>query len=201
MRKLYFLSTLVLTLLAGYTALSQDFSNKGKDFWLGYGYHQIMSTNNAQDMVLYFATDQVTTVTVTIPGTGYFVTYSNIPANTIFTSAPLPKAGGTDARLNSQGLFNRGVHIVADKPIVAYAHVYTLNVSGATILFPTNTLGKEYYSVNYRNFSNTGNANCWFYVVAADTGTTTVEIVPSASTIGGWVAGNTYTVNLAEGRI
>jgi gliding motility-associated-like protein len=201
MRKLYFLSTLVLAVLGCKTAFTQDFSNKGKDFWLGYGYHQLMAGGNNQDMVLYFATDQVTTVTVSIPGTGYSVTYPNIPANTIFTSAPLPKSGGQDARLTSQGLFNRGVHIVADKPIVAYAHIYTVNVSGATLLFPTNTLGKEYYSINYTNISNTNNSNGWFYVVATDTGTTTVEIVPSANTTGGWIAGNTYTVTLTQGQI
>lgn len=201
MRKLHFLSTLVLAVLGGKAALAQDFSNKGKDFWLGYGYHQLMSGNNNQEMVLYFATDQVTTVTVSIPGTGYTVTYANIPANTIFTSAALPKSGAQDARLTSQGLFNRGVHIVADKPIVAYAHVYTANVSGATLLFPTNTLGKEYYSINFTNVSNSANSNGWFYVVACDTGTTTVEIVPSANTTGGWIAGNTYTVTLTQGQI
>jgi gliding motility-associated-like protein len=206
MRKFYFLSTLVLTILHCSKSYAQDFSNKGKDFWLGYGYHQIMSGGNNQELVLYFATDQVTTVTVSIPGTGYSVTYPNIPANTVFATPPaagggIPKSGPQDARMTTQGLFNRGIHIVADKPIVAYAHIYTQNVSGATILFPTNTLGKEYYSINYRNISNTNNSNCWFYVVATDTGTTRVEITPSANTTGGWVAGTTYTVSLTQGEI
>ena len=52
----------------------QDFSNKGKDFWVAYGYHQVMSNGNGQEMVLYFATDQVTNITITIPGTGMFKT-------------------------------------------------------------------------------------------------------------------------------
>ena len=59
---------------------AQNFSNKGKDFWVGYGYHQVMINNNSQDMVLYFATDQITTVTVSIPGLAYSQTYANIPA-------------------------------------------------------------------------------------------------------------------------
>ncbi len=206
MRKFYLLSTLVLTILIGSTSYAQDFSNKGKDFWLGYGYHQLMSGGNNQEMVLYFATDQVTTVTVTIPGTGYTATYPNIPANTVFATPPsgaggIPKSGAQDARMTTQGLFSRGIHIVADKPIVAYAHIYTSMVSGATILFPTTTLGKEYYSINYRNISNSNNSNCWFYVVACDTGTTTVEITPSGNTTGGWIAGTTYTVTLTQGQI
>src|SRR5215813_13802023 len=81
---------------------SQDFSNKGKDFWVGYGLHCRMlppSGTNTQDMVLYFATDQVTNVTVSVPGSGYTQTYSNIPADTIFETQPIPKTGAQDARL------------------------------------------------------------------------------------------------------
>lgn len=192
-------------MLAGGGVVAQDFSNKGKDFWVAYGYHQIMTaaTNtNLQEMVLYFATESVTTVTVSIPGLGYTQTYSNIPANTVFTSNPIPKVGAQDARLlaESSGPENKGIHIVADHPIVAYAHIYNANVSGASILFPTATLGKEYYSVNYTNISNTPNANCWFYVVACDTGTTTVEITPSAQTIN-HPAGVPFTINLTQGQV
>ena len=157
---------------------------------------------NGQQMVLYFATDQVTTVTVSIPGSGYSQTYSNIPANTIFTSNPLPKAGAQDARLLTETTApqDKGIHIVSDKPIVAYAHIYNMSVSGASILFPTPTLGKEYYSINYTNISNTGNSNCWFYVIACDTGTTTVEIIPSANTLTR-PAGVPFTVTLTQGQV
>jgi IgGFc binding protein len=182
-------------------SFAQNFSNKGKDFWVGYGYHQVMVNGNGQDMVLYFATDQVTTITVSIPGLGYTQTYANIAANTIFTTPILPKTGVNDARLLVEGLSNKGIHIVSTKPIVAYAHIYNASVSGACVLLPTTTLGKEYYSINYTNNSNSTNANSWFYVVAADTGTTNIEIVPSANTTNGWTAGNTYTVTLTEGQI
>jgi gliding motility-associated-like protein len=153
-------------------------------------------------MVLYFATEAVTTVTVTIPGLGYTQTYPNIPANTVYTSLPIPKGGAFDARLLTESITpdNKGIHITSDKPIVAYSHIYNNSVSGASILFPTNTLGKEYYSVNFTNISNTTNANCWFYVVAADPGTTTVEITPSAATLNR-PAGVPFTVNLTQGQV
>jgi hypothetical protein len=201
MKKFYLASTLVLSILLGISAHSQDFSNKGKDFWVAYGYHQIMTAGNAQNMVLYFATDQVTTVTVTIPGIGYSVTYPNIPANTVFASGAMPK-GSPDARLLTESLSpeNKGIHITSDKPIIAYAHIYNGSVSGATILFPTNTLGKEYYSVNFTNNSNSNNSNCWFYVIAADTGSTTVEITPSATTQY-HAAGVPFQVTLTQGQV
>ena len=152
-----------------FNAKAQDFSNKGTDFWVGYGLHCSMFQNNSggtQDMVLYFATEAVTNVTVTIPALGYSKTYNNIPANTIFTTSVLPKTGTQDARLIQEGISNKGIHVTSDKPVVAYAHIYNGNVSGATLLFPTPTLGKEYYSINFEQHSNEGNSNCFFYATA-----------------------------------
>lgn len=188
-------------MLTNLYSFAQDFSNKGRDFWVGYGYHQVMTTNNAQEMVLYFATEAPTNVTVSIPGLGYSVNYS-IPANTVFTSNPLPKAGVQDARLLNESATpeNKGIHITSDQPIVAYAHIYNQSVSGATILFPTNTLGREYYSINFQNRANTVNANAWAYVIAADTGTTTVEIIPSQPTLNR-PAGVPFTVQLTQGQV
>ena len=205
MRKLYLHCTLVLAMaFIGRGSYAQDFSNKGKDFWVGYGYHERMlqatPPGGSQDMVLYFAAEQTANVTVSIPAFGYTASYV-VPANTVITSAPLPKTGAQDARLLNEGLSDKGIHIVSDRAIVTYAHVYNQSVSGATILFPTNTLGKEYYSVNFKNWSNTNNANSFFYVVATDTGTTRVEITPSANTTGGWVAGNTYSITMTQGQI
>lgn len=197
MRKLLILAFSILTIN---NLAAQDFSNKGKDFWVGYGYHERMAANS-QDMVLYFATDQVTNINISIPALGYSQNITTPAGNNIITSAIIPKAGGADARLLTEGLSNKGINITSDQPMVAYAHVYNSSVSGATILFPKNTLGKEYYSVNFKNTSNTNNANCWFYVIATDTGTTTVEITPTGNTTGGWIAGNTYTVNLTQGQI
>src|ERR1044071_8683690 len=136
MRKSHLLLSPIIFLMASLMCHAQDFSNKGKDFWVGYGLHCRMlqpSGTNTQDMVLYFATDQVTNVTVSVPGTGYTQTYPNIPANTIFTTNAIPKTGSQDARLISEGILNKGIHIEADKPIVAYAHIYNGSVSGATV--------------------------------------------------------------------
>ncbi len=189
---------------------AQNFSNKGKDFWVGYGYHARMKQNtngslNEQDMVLYFATEGITTITVTIQiGAGNIWTrsYTSGPNPTIITSDAIPKSGIFDARLTDESTLpeEKGIHITSDKDIVAYAHVYNSNVSGATILFPTNTLGKEYYSINYKNVSNEEDSNSWFYIIATDTGTTSVQIVPSANTIY-HQAGDTFVVNLQQGEI
>ena len=205
----HFILTLSIFLFSN-ELIAQNFSNKGRDFWVGYGYHVRMKTNqngalNVQDMVLYFATEGVTNITVTIgpPNSPLWTrTYTSGPTATIITSDLIPKSGVEDARLTDESTLpdEKGIHITADKDIVAYAHIYNSSVSGATILFPTNTLGKEYYSINYKNISNDENSNCWFYVMATDTGTTSVQIIPSANTIY-HQAGDTFVVNLQQGEI
>lgn len=202
MKRLHAAFSCLLLFFAGMVT-GQDFSNKGTDFWVGYGLHSRMlagANGGSQDMVLYFATEAVTNITVSIPGVGYSQTYTNIPANSIFTTAPLPKIGSQDSRLFQEGVSNKGIHITATKPVVAYSHIYNTSVSGATLLFPTNTLGKDYYSINFEQHSNEGNSNAFFYAVATDTGTTTIEVIPSANTQT-MVAGQTYLFNLSQGQI
>src|SRR6266498_2997739 len=106
MRKIHRSVTLLIAILTVIFVDGQDFSNKGRDFWVGYGYHQVMNGGgNVQNMVLYFATDVATTVVVTIPSNGYTATY-NVPAGTVVASNPIPKAGPQDARLLNEGVYN-----------------------------------------------------------------------------------------------
>ncbi len=189
--------TLILISLA-FSSIGQEFSNRGKEFWVGYGYHQIMTTTNSQDMVLYFSADAAATVIVDIPGIGWTKTYS-VAANSVVVSDPMPKTVSQDATLKSEGISSKGIHITSTQPIVAYAHISATPASGATLLFPVNTLGQDYYSVNFKQLSNASNSNSWAYVVATEDNTT-VEITPSANAINHNV-GIPFTVNLNKGQI
>jgi len=69
----------------GMAAFSQDFSNKGKDFWIAYANHVRMYTMQAgqQDqMSLYITSDVNTSGVVEIPGIGYSESFT-IVANQI----------------------------------------------------------------------------------------------------------------------
>ena len=207
MKKILFLLCSILILGIG-QSYSQDFSNKGTDFWLGYGYHVNMSNNalgnanggGTQEMILYFTSDKNATVTVEIPGVGYTQTYT-VLANQVTVSNPLPKTGAQDSRVSTYGKLNRGIHLTSDVPIVAYCHIYNSSVSGATLLFPTNTLGKEYYSVNYTQSSNASLANCFFFVIATEDNTS-IEITPSAANLNGLAVGVPSTpIPLNKGEI
>ncbi|MEO7308809.1 MAG: PKD domain-containing protein [Chitinophagaceae bacterium] len=164
-------------------------------------------------MVLYISTQQAANVTVSINGTSWTQSLS-IPANTADASIIIPKTGVNDARILSDGLSSKGVHIVSDVPVAVYSHEYDGMYSAATMLMPVDTWGFIYYSVNYaqtRGLSNppynqvAGGVNFpdwynWFYITATENNTR-VHITPADSTKNGWLPGQTYTVNLNKGEI
>ena len=198
---------LTLFSLLSIAANAQDKSNRGKEFWLAYGFDYSFlpnddpGPNNNQELALYISTEQAATVTVSISNTGFSQTL-NIPANSVDASILIPKTGANDARTLTDGLQNRGIHIESDVPVAVYAHVYANQTSGATMLMPVETNGYLYHSINYYQ---TGSPNSptnwysWFYAIASEDNTR-LEITPSDTTKNGWLPGQTYTVNLNKGE-
>lgn len=205
---------------------AQSLSNKGREFWVGYGHHQFMETlfgnNNSQEMILYFSAEKATNVVVTINGTNYREEYF-VAANTVIESKLIPKDRGTiDARLysapstypggtNSEGYFRKhGIHIQSDEPIVAYAHVYGSLSSGSTMLMPVETWGYSYVSLNtFQQFgsgtpgvSDGANNDCfsWVFVVAKENNTK-VRIIPSVKTRNGNMPNVPFDITLNKGEI
>ncbi|MGI8582051.1 MAG: PKD domain-containing protein, partial [Chitinophagaceae bacterium] len=205
-----FILLLFLSVPIFLSSSAQDFSNKGKDFWVGYGSHCQMYTGGgggeptnplggSQDMVLYFTSDVTANVTITIPATGWTRSYV-VPANTVVESQAIPKTGVDDVRLRAEGKFSKkSIHITSDKAIVAYAHIYNNAVSGATLLFPTNTLGKEYYSLNYTQVSNQAYSYPYCFAIATED-STILEITPTANTLT-HTAGITFKDTLMKGDV
>ncbi|PSL47534.1 gliding motility-associated-like protein [Chitinophaga niastensis] len=203
--------SVILLQFVALVAYAQNLSNKGKDFWVGYGHHQFMEIgqSNSQEMILYLSAEQPATVTVTITGTSWTRTYT-IPANTVIASDLIPKTGANDARLYSlppsyggtggEGIFaNKAIHIQSNVPIVAYAHIYGSASSGATMLMPEETWGYSYISVNsQQNYAD--DCFSWMYVVA-NQNNTVIQITPSALTRNGRAAGVPFTATLNRGEI
>jgi gliding motility-associated-like protein len=186
----------LITLCLSLSLTAQDFSNKGKDFWIGYGNHVRMFTGSpAEKMQLYITSDVATTGQVTIASIGFSQSFT-VVANQI-TTIDIPRS----AALLDDGLYNHGIHVTADKPVVVYSFIYVSAVSGATVCLPTSTLGRDYFSVNYTQRSNDPDSYSYFFVIAADTGTTTVEITPAANTKGGKAANTPFLVTLQQGQI
>lgn len=234
MKSICKLITALLALIITADASAQNFTNKGKEFWVGYGHHQYMEPScdgnsaaaNDMNMVLYLSAEQPAKVTVTIdnsakiPGfpSGWIRTY-NIPANTVISTENLPKGGTDAARSGSDPNFDarlfdnpyplgtggegiwkkKGIHIVSDVPIVAYAHIYGGVSSGATMLLPIETWGYSYTSINSEQ-RDADRSYSWMYVIAKDNNTR-VRITPSAASRRGKPANVPFTVDLMKGEI
>ncbi|MGB5007278.1 MAG: hypothetical protein WBO39_10100, partial [Ferruginibacter sp.] len=202
MKKIF---SIFLAFLLIQSAISQDKSNRGREFWLGYGFNYGYFNDapvNQQELALYISTELPATVTVSINSTGWSQTV-NIPANTVNATILIPKSGVNDARILTDGLSTRGIHILSDVPVAVYAHVYALMVSGATMLMPVESYGYKYYSIIYYQTTSQSNPNdwySWFYAVASEDNTR-LEITPSDTTKNGWLPGVTYTINLNKGEM
>jgi gliding motility-associated-like protein len=175
-----------------------DSSNRGTRFWVGYGHHEFFSGSNDQDMVLYLSAQEAADVTVKVNGTSWIKRY-HVAANTTLSTDLIPKNGLEDARLVTEGISDRGISIESDKPIVAYAHIYGHQSSGASMLLPVGTYGYEYYALGYNQVYGSGDYS-WAYVVA-DQPNTVVEITPSVRTATGHAANMPFTVTLNKGEV
>ena len=184
---------------------AQDKSNRGTEFWLGYGNNVSFFAPdydgvNSQQLVLYISAEEAATVTVSVNSTSWSQTV-NIPAGSVNTSILLPKTGTDDCRILNEGIFDKAIHIVSDKPIVVYAHQYNTQLSGATMLLPVDTYGYTYYSINFKQPPvNSSWGKNWFYAIASEDNTR-LQITVSDTTEGGVLPGQTITVNLNKGQL
>ena len=175
----------------------QDFSNKGREFWIPYSYHVSMVSGslNGLAMTLYISSDLNTTYNVEIFGG------ASIQSGTLISGQVVTVTVPQSCFLNSSGLFTgKTVRVTADRPVVVFSRIASSAVNGATLCLPTSVLGKEYISMNYTQVSNEGKSNSYVTIIAVED-STKVEIVPAATTTNGWAAGSTHTVNLNKGEI
>jgi gliding motility-associated-like protein len=149
-------------------------------------------------MSLYVTSAVNTTGTVTIADGSFSPIKFSVFANQV-TIVTIPPA----AFLDMAGISNKGIHIVTLKPVAIYAHIYAHAVSGATLLLPVSTLGKDYYSINFTQKSNAKQQDPAYsvFLVIATEDNTTVQITPSQALIGGYLPGGSYNVQLNKGQV
>ena len=192
MRKTYLL---LFELLIFFTGFSQDFSNKGKDFWIAYPAH-VDGTTSA--MGIYITSDVNATGTINVAGN---ILSFTLTANTVVRKFIGPNGGGDAANnlvyLSTQDGIVTGaaIHVISDRPVAVYAHIIRSARSGATLVLPTNVWGKNYVASGYRNMG--GQAGYGELAVMAKLPNTTIEITPKVNSRNGTrVAGTPYQVTL-----
>lgn len=141
---------------------------------------------------LYISSTVNTSGTVSVPLQGWSMPFT-ITANT-FAIITVPSATGYIGC--SDCTAQKGIHIVSNDNVAVYAHIFSGARSDATLLLPTTVLDTLYHAMC---FTQGGGEKSEFLVVATENNTT-VEITPTANTIGGNLANVPFTVTLQEGE-
>jgi len=187
---------LYLLVLAPMSLFAQNSSNKGTDFWIGFPAH---GDGNKADMYLYITGDSNTTGVVSIPGQSWSTSFSVTANNMTLVSVPTSSAYVSC----SDCIEDRGIHVVSNKKIVVYAHIYYQYRSDATLVLPTPTTGKEYYAMSYGQIGPSSDRSQ--FMIVANKDDTKVRITPSVDlstkTGGTHSAGTAYEIVLDEGEV
>ncbi len=189
---------IILVIFSVFTALTvfaQDFSNKGKDFYLCFPNH-IPSGSSLAKLSIWITSDKASSGTITMPN-GAFSSTFNIPANGIAEIAvPYAAAHISTAETSSDAniiVLQKSIRVKVDvgkPPVVAYVQQFAAARSAATLLLPVNVLGKKYYAMSAAH-DGTGGGKSQFQVIAVRDNTV-IEITP----VKNGVTQPTFTVNL-----
>ena len=151
---------LLIFVLFASVCLSQDFSNKGNDFWVVYSGH---IDGTASRMALYITSDVNATGTVSVNGvaTSFTVVPNKVTTVQLTTSTSPSNTSAYNSQIVGIGS-KKGIHIVSNNPVVVYAHILNSARSGSTLVIPTNVLGKEYYASTYKSIGAGVDKRCEF---------------------------------------
>jgi hypothetical protein len=142
-----FPSLLIVLLVATATRVTaQDFSNKGKEFWLVFPSH--VPSSGLANMALFITSDKNSKGSITANG---FTTTFIVTANQITGPIAIPYSNAYVSDAESGTVVNKGIHVIVDQgqpPVVVFAHIYAGFRSEASLILPITTLGKKYYSSN-----------------------------------------------------
>lgn len=192
----------VLLFFSIINAGAQNTSNKGKEFWIAYTGH-IDGTNSK--MYLYITADVNTTTDVRIGGVTIAGSPFSITENTVL-AVPIDPAV-LNVYIGSSDLIETGkaIQVIAEKPVVVYAHIFRAARSGATLVLPAKVLGREYYTANYiqnkLGGTDVGPSLSQFTIVAVEDNTI-IDITPKTAGVNGsHPAGQTFQKVLQKGEI
>jgi gliding motility-associated-like protein len=177
MRKFILLS---FVLFVSINVFSQDFSNKGKDFWLCFPNH-IPSGAGTGQMTIWITSDQASSGVVSMTNGALSVPFTVTP--NLMTPINIPHALAHISNAESGMVIQKSIRIKVDpgQPgVVAYAQQYGNARSAATLLLPTNVLGKKHYAIAFNQLTTSGggqNAMSQFQVIATQPNTN-VTVTP-----------------------
>jgi gliding motility-associated-like protein len=144
----------IFGLLFASLAIGQDFSNKGREFWVLFPPHQ-PNPGGLANLSLYITSDKNTSGNIIINGVASPFNITAFQPQEFILDRNLTYVSGAESA-NSNNLNkiveNKGIKILVDegKPnIVVYGHFYANARSAASIILPTSVLERRYQVISY----------------------------------------------------
>jgi len=108
--------------------------------------------------------------------------------------------------IGSENIEDMGIHLVAEKPVNVYALNWDQNSADVAVIYPIESLGKEYFAMCYYpdidlNNPETGNGRNSEFLIVAYEDSTLVNITPSKVTDRNKPKDSTFTVLLNKGQV
>jgi len=193
MKNCYLLVIVLLITVFSKDAVAQNTSNRGKDFWVAYSAH-INALNSR--LTLFLSADQSTTYEVKIGNAT--VSSGTISANTCLPIIIDPNEYASYIAGSDEISANRAIRVITAKSISLYSVISFNARTGGTMVLPSNTLGKEYYTFSYQG---TNNDLSQFTIIATEDDTD-IEITPTRTEVNGkHVLGSPFVKKLNKGDI
>ncbi|MGA2296279.1 MAG: T9SS type A sorting domain-containing protein, partial [FCB group bacterium] len=134
--------------------------NTGKDFWLTF--HPCWeNTGTGNALYIYVSSGVQTTVTLEVPGKGYFIQKPTI-ANDIIAFEIDPSIGQPYRKTDmvapdpEKVYDGAGIHVYADQPIIVYGVSRFSYTSDSYLALPVSSLGKEYVVASWPDIGDNG---------------------------------------------
>ncbi|WP_420387147.1 PKD domain-containing protein [Roseivirga sp.] len=193
--KLFRLSTLLVTILcflAGVHDSAAQVSSEGRDFWVGFFDN---SDEPDQALEIYLISSHHATVVLETPLGDYTNTKALTPGRSSLVILP------RELRSARNGISDNGIHITSDQDISVYAINKRATSADASTIYPTRSLGKEYYAMAHAESQFVDGSSGSNLVLVGTEDNSEIEIIPSTNAMNGWNKGETHTITLNRGQV
>ncbi len=171
------------------------YSTEGTDFW--FGFMQNRNTGNTHYIEITVTSRIGAEITVTYgPNETLYGKYSVGPNASVPISIPYNLLES----MGSETVEEKGIHLVSTNPVNVYALNYRTQSSDVAVIYPTESLGTEYFAMCYSPRYTSGNESNSEFLIVATEDKTTVNITPTKNTDKGNLANKMFSIPLNKGQ-
>jgi len=176
-------------------------STEGTDFW--FGFMESRNYHKAHYLEITVTARETTSFTITIGNDEKSLGTFTVNAN---SSRQVEIDWELVEAIGSEEIQNKGIHLVSEKPVNVYALNWDNNSADVAVIYPSNSLGTEYFAMCYdvhiheNNNGDYGNGRNSQFLVVATEDSTRILIIPSKVTDQMINAGDSIDVLLNKGE-